>query len=239
MVEPDTPWRNDVRMLAQKNTHKVPREKISMMVEKQKVPIDIASVVEECRRKMNNLPSARVVNQPVPTVPVPKLPVDLVATSMSQPINGNWRSRTPSSSSSSNHSSGKDEWSLASPSIAPVFPPLGILPDVAASATNALLVDLSPPPACVEIGIQTSLSDPTLSTLDCKSRSIQSSRIVPNFNRASSSKFMLDKGCNTEEFVEDVAPSRKSLSILKSYFPTMSAQDLADVLDQCNGDLTW
>ncbi len=82
------------------------------MVEKPKVLIDIVSVIEECRREINNLPSAGVLNQAVPTAPEPKLPVDLIATSMSHPINGNWRSRTPSSSSSL--SSVKDQQSSAS-----------------------------------------------------------------------------------------------------------------------------
>ena len=59
LVEPDTPWREDVRILSQKNQHHIPKEKIARMLEKQKVPINIAYVVEECRRKMNLGPQSR------------------------------------------------------------------------------------------------------------------------------------------------------------------------------------
>jgi hypothetical protein len=99
------------------------------------------------------------------------------------------------------------------------------------------IIDNIKPSTC-DVSIQTSLSDPTLCIIPARNRSIQMpSRIVPDF-RKKSSKLLLDKGCNTEEMVEDLT-TRKGLSILKRYFPTLDTQDLADVFKQCKGDIDW
>ena len=92
------------------------------------------------------------------------------------------------------------------------------------------------------IGVQTSNVDPVFRTISTVSRDINHWQQSPLIDRAPSrkpsSKLALDKGCMTEEIVEDVA-FKKSLAILRSFFPSMVDHDLADVLDKCQGDATW
>lgn len=253
LVEPDTPWRNNVRILSEKNVHGVPRDKIALMLEKQQASISITAVVEDCRRKLNLPPC---VNQPLPSpsspnrsVPEKQQPFDLVkslqrdvSNSVQNEDNRSIRTNSSCSNNREDASSLKDQMTSEKNEAVPQSPPLqssaALLPDVAASASvlsaNSSVVSVE----VTSVAVQTSISAPTIGTRMGRSRSIQTSRLAPIFNRKPTSKCMLDKGCNTEEVVEDLA-SRKALSILKSYFPTMDAEDLADVLDRCNGDLTW
>ena len=88
-----------------------------------------------------------------------------------------------------------------------------------------------------DIGVQTSSSEASVAILTAQNRSINFS-VTHKLPKKRSAKLTFDKGCNTEEIVEDLA-ARKATSILKSYFPMMEVKDLADFLDKCNGDLSW
>ncbi len=238
MVEPDTPWREDVRILSQKNTHRVPRDKIRDMLDKQKVVIEIGTVIESCRRKMNqtfegtttlstlkaevknfdaerNSSTSSVTNSTNKHWPNNQQPVeknDSLTTVLPFPLEKNITSKPATSPYQS--------------------------PDVLVSH-DAAAIALKP--STSEIAIQTSLSDPTLRELSARSCSIQTSNFVPDFgNKPYSSKFSLDKGCLTDDIVEELpTATREAIAILKSYFPTKEKEDLADILKQCNGDLTW
>lgn len=229
-MEPDTPWRNDVRILSQKNTHGVPRDKIALMLEKQRVQIDIVAVVEDCRRKMQNLYPANI---PPPISSQP--PERRVGDQFVEPTSTAPKERTRSTSSSSSSSSSKGPHSVVSSTLSTPIPVEPVQPSAFPFAPTAEAVPVA---QVASVGIQTSLSDPALKTLVGRSRSIQSSRLAPNFSQKIRSKITLDKGCNTEDVVEDLA-TKKALGILKSYFPSMESHDLADVLKNCNGDLTW
>lgn len=250
LVEPDTPWREDARILAQKNTHHVPREKIRDMLEKQKVKIDINMVIENSRKKMNpssyegtavlSASTGATVNQSNATL-----------SHFEQLSSREWTSRDFSMSS---FVAGSRDWQESQPvdknlPLPTGFQPDGNVvpypavnsqsPDVLAS-TDAGINFVAKPSTC-EVSIQTSLSEsePPLRELTTRSRSIQSSRLVPDYGKKpTSTKLSLDKGCLTDEIVEELA-TREALAVLKSYFPTKETGDLADILKQCNGDLTW
>ena len=266
LVEPDTPWRTDVRVLSQKNSHHVPREKIAMMLEKQSVPINIAHVIDECRRKLNLRPQSMPAEaRPMPSLVAALKPNKTLANQNNRPeplVQQEEVSVTRSQSFSASSNVGNvtnDELLDKSPiqqlEEKKFFNPDSFLganerffnfhretePPALVSVASALF---SPPttedikPLTSDVSIQTSLSDATLCIIPARNRSIQMpSRIVPDF-RKKSSKLLLDKGCNTEEMVEDLA-TRKALTILKLYFPTLDTKDLADVLKQCKGDIDW
>ena len=57
LVEPDTPWRENAYVLSRKNSHMVQLEKIQMMLEKQRVFINMQTLIDDCRRKLSFLNS--------------------------------------------------------------------------------------------------------------------------------------------------------------------------------------
>nr|CAG4640919.1 EOG090X07J8 [Eulimnadia texana] len=71
LLEPETPWRQDARVLAQKNRHGVPREKIRQMLDKLRLPVDINSLVEEVKIKRGLLGRPPVLSYPPPLIPYP------------------------------------------------------------------------------------------------------------------------------------------------------------------------
>ena len=270
LVEPDTPWREDVRILSQKNQHHIPKEKIARMLEKQKVPINIAYVVEECRRKMNLGPQSRpspaaalmpnktlVINQNNRPEPQAQREVETITRirtisasgSIGNLMNGDGPlSKSPLLQEENRFLNAAAESFISANDVFFNFhrqtePPLQV--PLASSSATAFAKSSSSnemKPSTCDVSIQTSLSDATLCIIPARNRSIQlPSRIVPDF-RKKSSKLLLDKGCNTEEIVEDLA-SHKALSknekILKLYFPTLDARDLADQLQKCKGDIDW
>lgn len=252
MIQPDTPWREDARVLSQKTIHRVPREKIREMLEKQRIVIDIETVVENCRQKMNqsfqgiippqtNSIFAEAVesnqrNVETEQSPLPqRAPANYEITpslSLANVTNRNWCDEKPI------------ERSASLPHVIEAFrndplPKINTnLPIDTLVSTDAVIV---PKPSTTEVAIQTSLfeTEPPLRELTARSRSIQSTMVAPNSGKKLfSSKYSLDKGCLTDEIVEELA-AREALAILKSYFPTKETDDLADILKQCNGDLTW
>lgn len=245
MVEPNTPWRDDARVLSQKNIHRVPRDKIKEMLEKQRVAIDISMVIENCRLKMNTTFEGSRTS----TNRIENLKNSQILSSQTEPPDTNFKISTSSSMVNVTNRNWCDEQaieksaslSLISPFSADnIFIPKtinGQQPDVLMTTDTATSLK----PLTSEAAIQTSLfeSEPPLRELTARNRSIQSSQFIPDLGKKPcSSKFSLDKGCLTDEIVEELA-TREALAILKSYFPTKETGDLADILKQCNGDLTW
>ena len=227
LIEPNTPWRDDVRILSQKNTHREPREKIRDMLEKQRVVIDIGMVIESCRRKMNNITEGKTYTGIA------------VVKHLDPDSNQNLISRSSSSSIVTN-SCPDIQPSASLPTVLPspkANPIQSQQPDVLVSHDAAALMS-----STSEVATQTSLSEPSLRELTTRSRSIQTSHFVPESygTKPYNSKFSLDKGCLTDDIVEEIpTATREAIAILKSYFPTKEKADLADILKQCNGDLTW
>lgn len=250
LVEPETPWREDVRILSQKNTHRVPREKIRDMLEKFKVPIDIKAVTEMCRRKMNPNSNVTAISstssmQITPTEKVNCLDAELQVKPLPQ-RESRWNRNVPSSCTNNRISndtlySGENIEPSTIPPVDVSFssnPDLTRKPDI----LESVQAESEGRPSTNEAAIQTSFaaSEPSLRELTGRNRSIQTSRLVPNFNKSTRTKLTLDKGCLTDEIAEDYKEnSREALLILKSYFPSKETGDLADILKQCNGDLTW
>lgn len=230
-----------------------------MMLEKQSVPINIALVIDECRRKLN------LRNQQMPSLVAALKPNKSLANQnnrteplVQQEKGSITRSQILSASSNIGNVTNEELFDknpiqqLEEKKSFDSEPFLGVnerflnflretepppLVSVVEATSFASNTDDIKPSTC-DVSIQTSLSDATLCIIPARNRSIQMpSRIVPNFQKKSS-KLLLDKGCNTEEIVEDLA-TRKALTILKMYFPTLDTKDLADVLKQCKGDIDW
>lgn len=219
LVEPDTPWREDARILAQKNSHRVPRDKIREMLDKQRVPINIHLVVDNCRKRMN-LP---VIDCETPSA------------------NKNQNNKTNGQESTCNTTNLPKKWNedLTFDKNTSLQSYLKSIRSETPDVFVAGPVDILLKPPTSEVAVQTSLSEPSLREVAAYSRSIQSVGIGKKQPPPPpTGKYSLDKGCLTDEIVEDLA-SRKALAVLKSYFPTKETEDLADILKQCNGDLTW
>ncbi|XP_057378037.1 uncharacterized protein LOC130700002 [Daphnia carinata] len=255
LIEPDTPWREDVRILSQKNIHRVPREKIREMLEKQRVMIDIAVVVENCRQKMSQSFQGTVTsvqtNRTIAETADMKhcnAETDQSPVLQKTPAATNYQIASSSSLVNVIKKNECDEQPIEKSASMPHIPQASgnsflqktvTSPLLEALMTNDTTIALKP--STTEVAIQTSLfeSEPPLRELTARSRSIQSAITAPGLGKKLySSKYSLDKGCLTDELVEELA-AREALAILKSYFPTKETDDLADILKQCNGDLTW
>jgi hypothetical protein len=216
------------------------------MLEKQRVAIDISMVIENCRLKMNQTLEGNRTSSTL----IDNFENHQVLPSSKEPQESNYQISTSASLgnvTSRNWCDGQaTEKSASLPSILPLSTEknfvskaiIGPQPDIL-KATDTEATGLKP--LTSEAAIQTSLFElePPLRELTARSRSIQSSHFVPDLGKKPcTSKFSLDKGCLTDEIVEELA-TREALAILKSYFPTKETEDLADILKQCNGDLTW
>lgn len=248
LVEPVTPWREDVRVLAQKNTHNVPREKIRDMLEKQKVKIDINMVIESCRKRTNQISNDATMT------------LSTLATTQSNAALCNniftqkeWTSQSYPSPNFVIESKNQEGYQSLQENRIPfpaAFPSQfeeNLLPHSTNSFEPPNILPYTDPAISIvanstcEVAIQTSLSESEqpLRVVMAHSRSIQTSCTMSNYGKKpSSTKLSLDKGCLTDEIVEELA-TREALAILKSYFPSKETEDLADFLKQCNGDLTW
>lgn len=255
LIEPDTPWREDVRVLSQKNIHRVPREKIREMLEKQRVVIDIVAVVESCRQKMSQSFQGTVTSVQTNSTIAETADVKLWNAETNQspvlqkaPVTTNYQIASSSSLVSVTKKNWCDEQPIEKSASMPHIPQASGNSLLQKTITSPLLEALMTndaaivsKPSTAEVAIQTSLfgSEPPLRELTARSRSIQSAMAAPDLGKKLySSKYSLDKGCLTDEIVEELA-AREALAILKSYFPTKETDDLADILKQCNGDLTW
>lgn len=215
LVEPDTSWRGNAKILAKKNSHGVALAKIHKMLDKLKTPLEFEALVDDCRRKMFGH-SETVVN--VKNKPAVDASIERV-------------NPQPKPESIQNNVNDKDDKNSIKWEITPWEQ------DFTATAVKVT-------PECEEIAIstkdvavQTSLLDASLAVLTTKNRSINSG-LAPKSAKKPHGKLTFDKGCNTEEIVVDLA-TREAISILKSYFPSMEVKDLADFLEKCHGDVSW
>ncbi|KAI9555738.1 hypothetical protein GHT06_018253 [Daphnia sinensis] len=248
LIEPETPWREDVRILSQKNIHRVPREKIREMLEKQKVVIDIAAVVESCQQKMSQNFRGTVTSVQTNSTITEAADVELFNAKTDQspvlqkaPATTNYQIASSSSLVSVTKKNWCDEQpiekSASMPHIAQASGNNHLQKTITSPLLEALMTNdasVVSKPSTAEAAIQTSLfeSEPPLRELTARSRSIQSAVTAPDLRKKNySSKYSLDKGCLTDEIVEELA-AREALAILKSYFPTKESDDLADILKQ-------
>jgi len=215
LVEPDTPWRENAKILAKKNSHGVPLSKIHKMLEKLKTPIQFETLVDDCRRKMFGHREVAVNTKNKPTADALVSRVD----------------PQPRAESSQNNVNDNEDRNSIKWEISPWEQDLTLGAAKVTPETSEIFISTR------DVAVQASLLDTSLTTLTAKNRSINSG-VTPKLEKKRHGKFTLDKGCCTEEIVEDLA-TRKALSILKSYFPSMEVKDLADFLEKCNCDLSW
>lgn len=214
-MEPDTPWRGNAKTLAKKNTHGVPLSTIHRMLDKLKTPLQFEALVEDCRRKLFNHNEA--------VVSVKNKPAADTLVERTDP--------RPKVESIQNDVDDKDDRNSIKWEIAPWEQDTVAVPAKIELESSEMVISTK------DVAVQVSLLDASIAILTAKNRSINSG-LAPKLTRKRHGKLTLDKGSNTEEIVEDLA-TRKAISILKSYFPSMEVKDLADFLDKCNGDLSW
>jgi hypothetical protein len=253
LVEPETSWKYDVRTLAYKTRHNVPKDKIRMMLEKVKNAIDINQLVEDCRIKMNrnqhmeaSVLQQTVIREQVQTTDMAK--EELSAASPSRNIkpqrNSDRWSQMNGQTVTDGRSNSGVEWEAspwdepsASASAGPLAPRTRWM-----SPPKSLNMFENVSSSFNDVAVQTSNSDASLRTLVARNRDINEleTGAAPAVKRISgSSKLTLEKSCMTDEISEDFIKKKGKLATLRSYFAAADPQDLEDHLDKCQGDLDW
>lgn len=193
------------------------------MLEKQRVPVDLAIVIESCRQKMNLTPKP----SQDPCSYLPRTSNDLVhcqdpqsstvITDSVRCIVSTSTVAVPSLTSSSSSISKENS--------------INEIPKVEAviAAETAVIESSYDEKArqSEEIAVRSNMDATIIQALrpDKKERSVEESSTDDSESIGSGS--------------DTIQSKRKALAVLKSYFPALDTKDLADILEQCKCDVTW
>lgn len=214
-------------MLTQKNTHGVPRWKIEQMIEKQRIPIDMALIIETCRRKLNIL-STTSENSSFPVLETSNdltLCQDIIS-GIAAPDD---RSRTSSISSLTEaqpSSSSFAKCSTTEENSAPL------------STSDMLNTQHQAKGNNLHEGCAASFQSEGSTAQPILDATLQALR-PERLEGSSDEKGTVNNDESAVSHPETIHSKKPGLSVLKSYFPAIATKELADILEQCKGDVTW